>query len=202
MGHRANERQHRARRALTNVGGHIAVDAVDPVDKALLLQALNVQADNAYATAHLHGFHAYPARLHPRTARRLIDGLSRPGQTVLDPFCGSGTVLLEARLAGRAALGIDANPLAIALSSLKLQGVQTAQRDQLVTLAHGIIEMAESRRQSKAGPSRLYTAFDRAQFDPHVLLELDGLYAGICQVVQPVLLRCTHVGTILTTKQG
>ena len=38
--------------------------------------------------------------------------MTRKKQTVLDPFCGTGTVLLEAVLSGRTALGADANPLA------------------------------------------------------------------------------------------
>jgi DNA modification methylase len=35
-----------------------------------------------------------------------------PGQTVLDPFCGTGTVLVEARKRGIASIGIEANPMA------------------------------------------------------------------------------------------
>ena len=39
--------------------------------------------------------------------------------TVLDPFCGSGTVLLEAALRGHLAIGVDVNPLARLLSRVK-----------------------------------------------------------------------------------
>jgi tRNA G10 N-methylase Trm11 len=38
------------------------------------------------------------------------------GQLLLDPFCGSGTSLVEARLAGLAAVGIDLNPFAVLLA--------------------------------------------------------------------------------------
>jgi hypothetical protein len=41
------------------------------------------------------------------------------GDTVLDPFCGSGTTLLEAQLLGRKAIGFDINPLAALISSVK-----------------------------------------------------------------------------------
>ena len=44
---------------------------------------------------------------------------SEPGDMVLDPFSGSGTVLLEAQLSGRLALGADCNPLARLLSKVK-----------------------------------------------------------------------------------
>ena len=36
---------------------------------------------------HVHGFHTYPARMHPQTAARLVRALSGEGATVLDPFC-------------------------------------------------------------------------------------------------------------------
>ena len=53
------------------------------------------------ARPHVHGFHAWPARMHPMTARALIERFSAPGGKVLDPFAGSGTVAIEAMLAGQ-----------------------------------------------------------------------------------------------------
>lgn len=45
--------------------------------------------------------------------------MSKPGDIVLDPFCGSGTVLLEAQIAGRQAYGVDANALARLIARVK-----------------------------------------------------------------------------------
>ena len=45
--------------------------------------------------------------------------LSKEGDNVLDPFCGTGTVLLEAVLAKRNAYGADANPLARMITKVK-----------------------------------------------------------------------------------
>jgi len=70
-----------------------------------------------------HGMHPYPARMHPYIARRLIQALTRPGELVLDPFCGSGTVMVEASLHGRNSIGIDLNPLAVLLSRSKTRPV-------------------------------------------------------------------------------
>lgn len=55
----------------------------------------------------------------PQIASRLIKENSSEGQTVLDPFCGSGSVLAEALILSRNAIGIDINPLAIMLSRAK-----------------------------------------------------------------------------------
>ena len=126
------------RRALTNVGGKVCVEANSAADRELLVRALDVSAGDPYVSAHVHGFHSYPARLHPRSAQSLVTGLTLAGQAVLDPFCGSGTVLVEARIAGRVVFGLDANPLAIALSSLKLRAMSPAQRRELLALAKGL----------------------------------------------------------------
>ncbi|MEM2991050.1 MAG: DNA methyltransferase, partial [Halobacteria archaeon] len=48
-----------------------------------------------------HGLHPYPARMCPQIARKLIKLYSKPKDIIFDPFCGSGTVLVEAKLAGR-----------------------------------------------------------------------------------------------------
>lgn len=48
---------------------------------------------------------------------------SCPGQWVLDPFCGAGTTLFAARLMGLNAVGIDSNPVAVAIARAKLRYV-------------------------------------------------------------------------------
>jgi DNA modification methylase len=68
---------------------------------------------------HVHGLHPYPARMIPQIAHRLIREWSDEGDTVLDPFCGSGTVLVEALLQNRNAVGVDINPLAYLIAKVK-----------------------------------------------------------------------------------
>ena len=60
---------------------------------------------------HLHSIHPYPARMIPQIADKAICNWSKPGDTVLDPFAGCGTVLLESVLSGRNAIGVDTNPV-------------------------------------------------------------------------------------------
>jgi site-specific DNA-adenine methylase len=52
-------------------------------------------------------------------ARKLIEMLSEQGDTVFDPFCGSGTVTTEAVRLGRHAIGFDINPLALLIAEVK-----------------------------------------------------------------------------------
>lgn len=177
----------RRRRALTHVGGAIERGG-DAKAAERLAQALDVApaeapdggADGDEADrVHVHGFHAYPARMHPATARRLVLGFSTPSHAILDPFCGSGTVVIEALLAGRVAAGSDLNPLAVLLASRKLARRTDAELQQLVETAALARAFADERRLRRAGATHRYGPEDVQTFDPHVLLELDSLRAHV-----------------------
>jgi DNA modification methylase len=65
-------------------------------------------------------FHWHPARFLPQLPAITIGALTNPGDRVLDPFCGSGTSLVEAVLQGRNVVGIDTNPIAVLISAAKI----------------------------------------------------------------------------------
>lgn len=67
----------------------------------------------------LHSIHPYPAKMIPALAHKAIVDYSKPGDVVLDPFAGCGTVLLESSLLGRKSIGIDTNPVSILISKAK-----------------------------------------------------------------------------------
>jgi DNA modification methylase len=56
----------------------------------------------------------------PQMARNLIIRYSKPGETVLDQMCGSGTTLVECKLLGRNGIGVDVNPDCIMLTRDRL----------------------------------------------------------------------------------
>ncbi len=68
-----------------------------------------------------HLIHSYPAKLIAHIPNFFLNNnyFSKKGGTVLDPFCGTGTVLLEAMISGRNSRGADANPLAQLISKVK-----------------------------------------------------------------------------------
>lgn len=176
------------RRALAQVGGAIDRGGDEALANALA-HALDVapfdpadDADDALASdrvAQIHAFHTYPARLHPLTARRLIEGLCVRDARVVDPFCGSGTVALEAALSARPAWGTDVNPLAVRLARRKAVAAKPAYLDLLVAEATKVSEATRDRRLARAGASRRFDQVDVDLFAPHVLLALDGLRCGI-----------------------
>ncbi|MCX5671366.1 MAG: DNA methyltransferase [Planctomycetota bacterium] len=99
--------------------------------------------DPKYVT---HGIHAYKGKFYPQLAKGLINvsGVQQ-GARVLDPFCGSGTTLLESFLNGLQAYGCDMHPLAAKISQAK---VGVLQLDPL------LVAEAASLLMSKLSPTR------------------------------------------------
>ena len=67
-----------------------------------------------------HLLHWYPAKMFYRIPDQILRAL-RPDNScvILDPFCGSGTVLVEGLVRGYSAIGIDINPMARLISRVK-----------------------------------------------------------------------------------
>src|SRR5690606_37488987 len=177
----------RLRRALSHVGGTVRFTGGSPAEQAVATRALRV--DPRSARPHVHGFHSYPARLHPLTAASLIEGFSRPNELVLDPFCGSGTSLVEARRLGRRGIGSDLNPLALELCWLKTLAPPPDFLEDMRGAAQGAVEYADDRRLAKAGPLQSYPQATRRAFPIHVLLELDSLRQAVHAVEDTRLRR-------------
>jgi site-specific DNA-methyltransferase (cytosine-N4-specific) len=82
-----------------------------------------------------HNLHPYPCKFIPQIPNTLIQDLSSVGNVILDPFCGSGTTLVEALRLGRSAIGLDANPLACLISRAKTTCISSVEVETLRTLA-------------------------------------------------------------------
>lgn len=84
---------------------------------------LIISKDQSYLT---HAIHKFPAKFFPELPRFLINKYSYKTDIVLDPMCGSGTVILESALNGRSAIGVDIDPLAKLVSKVKTTPLQYA----------------------------------------------------------------------------
>src|SRR4051812_1973020 len=76
-----------------------------------------------------HCFHSYPAMMIPQVAARLLDKYGPKARLVLDPFCGTGTSLVEANLRGISAVGVDLNPLACLIAEAKTTVINLQKLD-------------------------------------------------------------------------
>lgn len=127
-----------------------------------------------------HGFHSYPARLHPSIAAVVLDALATgSGDTVVDPFCGSGTTLVEARVRGLASLGVDLNPVALRVAEVKTDVRPKASREVFRATVLEIAERSRQRVKAKAQARAPLSPEQVKRFEAHVLRELAGLWEEI-----------------------
>lgn len=72
------------------------------------------------AASEIESLHPYPAKFVAELPRSLLQNLPMPpGTAVLDPFCGSGTTLVESQRRGLPSVGIDLNPIACLIARVK-----------------------------------------------------------------------------------
>jgi DNA modification methylase len=80
------------------------------------------------STPHVHGLHTYKAKFFPRFIRSLIvsetEQSNRKNKTILDPFVGSGTAIIEGALLGFQTVGVDIDKLSCLISQSKVDILQ------------------------------------------------------------------------------
>jgi SAM-dependent methyltransferase len=172
------------------------------------LAAVLAQGDDPQAADRFtHGFHSYPARMHPGIAAEALARFGREGSRVLDPFCGSGTVLVEAMVRGLHATGVDLSPLATRLAALRCELRDRKERDRFVATLDQVTAASLERVQGRVKARAPLTAQERSFYAPHVLLELAGLREEI-RLVEPVqdrralLLVLSSLLVKLSTQRG
>ncbi len=73
--------------------------------------------------------HAYPAMMIPQVARTILKKYGQDAKTLLDPYCGTGTSLVEANISGIEAIGTDLNPLARLIAEVKTKVIDLEKID-------------------------------------------------------------------------
>jgi len=102
-----------------------------------------IDADTQHLT---HNIHRYSGKFIPQIAARAISLLTSQNELVLDPYCGSGTTLVEAALLGRHAVGVDLNPLAVLIARTKVTPLPLALLSSLrQELTHTLAPFVASR---------------------------------------------------------
>jgi len=87
-------------------------------------------------TKHVHRLHPYLGKFIPQLVEILLRKYFEPGQTVLDPFCGSGTTLVQANELGINTVGYDVSAFNVLLCRAKVKkyNVDKARREVLDVL--------------------------------------------------------------------
>jgi len=72
-----------------------------------------------------HGLFPYRGKFHPQLIKGLLNILSiQPGEVVLDPMCGSGTLNVEASIIGINSFGIEKSPFCVLMSKVKYEALK------------------------------------------------------------------------------
>jgi DNA modification methylase len=133
-----------------------------------------------------HDFYRYPARFSPVFAREIIRSFTKPGQLVLDPFCGSGTTVVEAMALGRRAAGIDISSLATFLTRVKTTPISVHDRIAL----RSWLERAEHqqfglKRRQRAASQRNAEIHYHRNLPPNVRLFFESILSRLCFLSTP-----------------
>ena len=154
--------------------------------------------DWTYRTANTkqltHGIHPYPAMMIPQIARRLISTYGRKGEILFDPYCGSGTTLLEGMLAGMETVGTDLNPLARLIARVKTTPVNIA------ALNDAIAQFPASSASTECAIP-LVTNIDY-WFSPDVQRDLAAIRQHINDIDDPMIANVFRVAFSLTVRQA
>ena len=81
---------------------------------------------------HSQKAHLYSSALPTRLARAMINLVASPGDRIIDPCCGSGTILIEAASIGIKAVGCDINPK---LATVSIENLRYFHLSSLVLIA-------------------------------------------------------------------
>jgi len=150
------------------------------LDRALWYRSFAPQVSS------LHSLAPHPHRISATTAQVLIDLYSQPGDVVLDPFAGSGTIAFEAAAAGRIVWANDLSPYAQALTAAKLAVPisRRAAQEQAIALFPKILALAPEQDLSEV------PAWVQEFFHPNTLREILAAVAVFKAEAHPFLLGC------------
>lgn len=125
----------------------------------------------------VHGLHEYRGKFNPQICRALVNILEIPTHGVLlDPFCGSGTTLVEAAHRGVHGVGTDLNPLAVFIANAKLRALTTPAGDLNAALERILEREPRSPVKNLADARQAYL---EVWFEPVILVQIERLRSAI-----------------------
>jgi len=100
-----------------------------------IIQRNRTRSVNQYLT---HWIYPYKGKFHPQMIRALLNIIGlKEGDSVFEPFSGSGTTALEAQLLGINFIGIDISPLCVLQGKVKTKAVYAI--DEIIKLKNTLI---------------------------------------------------------------
>lgn len=134
----------------------------------------------------IHGIYPYRGKMSSLDAAHVISQV--PADAILlDPFCGTGTIVYEAQARGTRAIGVDNNPLACVIARGKTEPLDVAETLEHLEQAALAAESLSSPPDMPASPARYYHPETAEQIMRMIAVsedfssyELSALYGSIC----------------------
>jgi site-specific DNA-methyltransferase (cytosine-N4-specific) len=145
--------------------------------------AQNGDKGNRQATRYsVHGIHEYKGKFNPQVAHALLNLLKVPKNgSVLDPFCGSGTTLVECAHSQINGVGTDINPLAVFVATAKLDTLRVPLKELEASIARTSVSLPSQRRARNTPVGDERTAYLSQWFPSETLDEIETLRGKIEQ---------------------
>ncbi len=125
-----------------------------------------------------HGYHRYPAKFLPNIVKKIIEDYTIEGDIIADLFAGCGTTLVESKIHGRKSIGVDINPVAQLIASVKTNPINPDTLvEALNILAQKILVFEEADYYNLSTHDRIdYWFFPQEKY------KIAFLYEIICQI--------------------
>ena len=100
----------------------------------------------------VHFFHHYTAKFIPQIPEKFIRKYGSGNDIILDPFMGSGTTLIVAKLLQKPSIGIDTNPLAVKIVKAKTLEITSSIEKELDDFLQWIRKLKEIEKRNPFDP--------------------------------------------------
>ena len=140
----------------------------------------------------VHGIYPYRGKISALDAEQILAQMPK-GSVVLDPFCGSGTIVYEGIKYGLNTMGIDANPIAVALSNGKIH--IPSEMSEVENEVKKIIDNSLILKNYPAAPEYPQSLFHEKSLDE--IMRASVFYEGMSDYV-----KACFLGAIALTARG
>lgn len=130
-----------------------------------------------------HGLHEYKGKFNPQVVRAILNIFCpQKDAKVFDPFCGSGTTLIEAHHSRQLSIGFDINPLAVFISNAKLKSL-VADIAELRLISEEILKRY---KESEIGEETSRSTYLKSWFPLYIYETIEKLRITTNQVAGPL----------------